>query len=110
MFINHQQMPESDLTLYKIALVREEILAEIAADIKLIRDRAGLPELAAPTLAQILNERELELAFEGQGIWDAKRLKLSVDGRSWDDPKLTFPMPLRERNINGGLDQNPGYN
>ncbi|MCA0381048.1 MAG: RagB/SusD family nutrient uptake outer membrane protein [Bacteroidetes bacterium] len=84
--------------------------ATVAADIKLIRDRAGLPELAAPTLAQILNERELELAFEGQGIWDAKRLKLSVDGRSWDDPKLTFPMPLRERNINGGLDQNPGYN
>jgi ribonuclease-3 len=35
LFINHQQMPESDLTLYKIALVREEILAEIAADIKL---------------------------------------------------------------------------
>ena len=35
LFINHQQMPESDLTLYKIALVREEILAEIAKDIKL---------------------------------------------------------------------------
>ena len=35
LFINHQQMPESELTLYKIALVREEILAEIAKDIKL---------------------------------------------------------------------------
>ena len=35
LFINHQQMPESELTLYKIALVREEILAEIARDIKL---------------------------------------------------------------------------
>ena len=35
LFINHQQMAESDLTLYKIALVREEILAEIAKDIKL---------------------------------------------------------------------------
>ena len=35
LFINHQDMPESDLTLYKIALVREEILAEIAKDIKL---------------------------------------------------------------------------
>ena len=35
LFINHQEMPESDLTLYKIALVREEILAEIAKDIKL---------------------------------------------------------------------------
>lgn len=35
LFINHQEMPESELTLYKIALVREEILAEIAKDIKL---------------------------------------------------------------------------
>ena len=35
LFINHQQMPESELTLYKIALVREEILAEIAKDINL---------------------------------------------------------------------------
>lgn len=35
LFINHQKMAESDLTLYKIALVREEILAEIAKDIKL---------------------------------------------------------------------------
>ena len=35
LFVNHQEMAESDLTLYKIALVREEILAEIARDIKL---------------------------------------------------------------------------
>lgn len=35
LFINHPEMPESELTLYKIALVREEILAEIAKDIKL---------------------------------------------------------------------------
>jgi len=35
LFLNHQEMAESDLTLYKIALVREEILAEIAKDIKL---------------------------------------------------------------------------
>lgn len=35
LFVNHQEMTESDLTLYKIALVREEILAEIAKDIKL---------------------------------------------------------------------------
>ena len=35
LFINHQEMTEADLTLYKIALVREEILAEIAKDIRL---------------------------------------------------------------------------
>lgn len=35
LFLNHPGMPESDMTLYKIALVREEILAEIAKDINL---------------------------------------------------------------------------
>jgi ribonuclease III len=35
LFLNHPEMAESDLTLYKIALVREEILAEIAKDIQL---------------------------------------------------------------------------
>ncbi len=81
-----------------------------AADIKRIRDRAALPEIAAPTLDQILKERELELAFEGQAAWDAKRLKLTTDGLAWDAPKMTFPIPLRERNINPELAQNPGYN
>ncbi len=35
LFLNHPEMAESDLTLYKIALVREEILSEIAKDIQL---------------------------------------------------------------------------
>jgi len=35
LFLNHPEMPESELTLYKIALVREEILAEVANDINL---------------------------------------------------------------------------
>jgi starch-binding outer membrane protein, SusD/RagB family len=80
-----------------------------AADLNRIRNRAGLGNIAAPTLAQILNDRELELAFEGQGLWDAKRLRLTVDGKAWDDPKMTFPIPQAERNINPNLVQNPGY-
>lgn len=35
LFLNNPTMPESELTLYKIALVREEILAEVARDIHL---------------------------------------------------------------------------
>ncbi len=35
LFLDNPDMPESELTLYKIALVREEILAEVARDIKL---------------------------------------------------------------------------
>jgi hypothetical protein len=79
------------------------------ADLNRIRSRAGLTPLAGATLQQILDERELELAFEGQGIWDAKRLRLTVDGKAWNDSKLTFPIPQRERNVNPGLEQNPDY-
>jgi len=35
LFLKHPEMPESDLTLYKIALVREENLAQVARDIGL---------------------------------------------------------------------------
>ena len=35
LFLDNPHMPESELTLYKIALVREEILAEVARDIHL---------------------------------------------------------------------------
>jgi len=83
--------------------------ATVSADLHQTRSRAGLSLLSAPTLQNILNERELELAFEGQGAWDAKRLKLSIDGKVYDDAKLTFPIPLREMNVNKNLKQNPGY-
>lgn len=78
-------------------------------DVNRTRNRAGLPSLTNATLQQILDERELELAFEGQGLWDAKRLRLTVDGKAWNDNKMTFPMPLREMNVNPNLAQNPGY-
>lgn len=84
--------------------------ATVASDLHQTRGRAGLVLIAAPTLQQILDERELELAFEGQGLWDAKRLRLTVDGNAWNSDKMTFPIPLRERNVNPNLAQNPGYN
>jgi len=83
--------------------------ATVDADVNRTRNRAGLSSLVGATLQQILDERELELAFEGQGLWDAKRLRLTVDGKAWNDNKMTFPIPQRERNNNPNLDQNPGY-
>ena len=35
LFVDHPEMDESDMTLYKIALVREETLADVARNIKL---------------------------------------------------------------------------
>ncbi len=84
--------------------------ATVDTDLARTRIRAGLTTpIVAATLQQILDERELELAFEGQGLWDAKRLRLTIDGKAWNDDKLTFPIPLREKNVNPGLEQNPGY-
>lgn len=83
--------------------------ASVDGDLNRIRSRAGLTPVIGATLQQILDERELELAFEGQGLWDAKRLRQTIDGKTWNDDKLTFPMPLREKNINPNLEQNPGY-
>jgi dsRNA-specific ribonuclease len=35
LFIDHPEMDEADMSLYKIALVREETLADVARNIKL---------------------------------------------------------------------------
>jgi hypothetical protein len=78
-------------------------------DINLIRVRAGLPTLTAVTLPIITKERSLELAFEGHGLIDAKRLKTSVGTLAWNSPKLIFPIPQREMDANKNLVQNEGY-
>jgi tetratricopeptide (TPR) repeat protein len=83
-----------------------------ANDLSKIRNpvRANLPVIAAPTLAQVLNERFLELAFEGARIHDLKRLQLPTGTFAWNDPKLVFPIPQREVDASTGiLIQNPGY-
>lgn len=82
-------------------------------DINDIRGRAKLGTLGAVDLAIILKERHLELAHEGQRIHDVKRLKGSVTQGAttyaFDDERLVFPIPQRDRNVNKALTQNPGY-
>jgi hypothetical protein len=80
-------------------------------DVNRIRTRAGLPALTAGelTLARILRERKLELAFEGQALHDIKRLQGTVGGLPWNSPKLVFPIPEREIIANPNLTQNEGY-
>jgi tetratricopeptide (TPR) repeat protein len=85
------------------------------ADINLLRDRAQLAPLTTLTLAAILKERRLELAFEGFALGDLKRtMQSTVDpltGSSipWNSTRLVFPIPLREINANTSLVQNAGY-
>lgn len=79
------------------------------SDVNAIRTRAGLPALAAVTLADILKERRLELAFEGQFLPDVKRTQTAVGALAWNSPKLIMPIPQREMDVNKKLVQNEGY-
>tara|TARA_R110001592_G_scaffold363383_1_gene686736 strand:+ start:89424 stop:90806 length:1383 start_codon:yes stop_codon:yes gene_type:complete len=85
-------------------------------DINRIRKRVSLLEKSNINLEDILKERKLELAHEGHILHDLKRTKVAiVDNNnpelsySFDNPKLIFPIPLRELSANIKLIQNPGY-
>lgn len=81
-----------------------------AQDVSRTRQRAGLSAVGAVTLADILAERKLELAHEGQGVHDLKRLKQSADGFTYDANEMVFPIPQREVDASRGvITQNPGY-
>jgi starch-binding outer membrane protein, SusD/RagB family len=78
-------------------------------DINVIRERAGLNPLAAVTIADIMLERRRELAFEGHLIHDIKRTRANVGNLPFNSPKLVFPIPQRETDVNPNLVQNAGY-
>jgi hypothetical protein len=81
-----------------------------------------------PLLDEILKERRLELAFEGDRFWDLKRrnapvIRDATKGEKADgtgtpfvfttlaagDPKFQLPYPQSEINFNKSMTQNPGY-
>jgi len=83
-----------------------------------IRERAGLVALDPTTINTqelvrdaILNERRLELAFEGQRWFDLVRTG-TVDaamGESVDPNYYVFPIPNSEVLVSDDIIQNPGY-
>ncbi|NOU59542.1 RagB/SusD family nutrient uptake outer membrane protein [Marinifilum sp. JC070] len=86
-------------------------------DINLLRSRAGLADLSALSLDDILDERRKELCFEGHRRMDLLRNELGL--RPSGDPnfadaafganKTIWPIPTRERDLNPLFTQNPGY-
>ncbi|MEL6255662.1 MAG: RagB/SusD family nutrient uptake outer membrane protein [Bacteroidota bacterium] len=82
-----------------------------AEDINLVRSRVGLSEIipANLDLDRILQERKLELMFEGHLLRDRKRNEISIGGLAFDADALVYPIPQREMDVNGQLVQNPGY-
>lgn len=83
--------------------------ADPVDDVNMIRERAELDPLASiADVETILNERYLELAFEGSRLHDIKRTR-STSTVEWNDPKLIFPIPQREIDTNTKLNQNDAY-
>ncbi|MBN8836316.1 MAG: RagB/SusD family nutrient uptake outer membrane protein [Sphingobacteriia bacterium] len=114
------------LRLSEMYLIRAEAraqqnnLAGAAADINVIRNRAGLQGTPASTqvqlLAAVMQERFVELCFEGHRWPDLIRTGqadavLSIfKGSNWKTTDQLFPIPGVEIGNNANLNpQNPGY-
>jgi len=110
------------LRLAEMYLIRAEAnakgggtVAEVRADLKVIRERAGLNNVSAYTINQLIqaiaNERRFELAFEGHRWFDLVRTGQAVEMI----PTVTsvnqtlFPIPQVEMLSNTKMTQNPGY-
>ena len=98
-------------------------------DVNVIRTRAGIPAEGLFSTANmhgydnaadvVMDERRLELAFEGHRMFDVYRNKLNMDRRYpgahpwkivyWDkEPHIQYPIPNNEWTVSG-IQQNPGY-
>jgi tetratricopeptide (TPR) repeat protein len=78
-------------------------------DINVVRSARSADLISDATGLDFVDERFRELAFEGDRVWTRKRLKLQIDGLSYDDPMLVLPIPQREMDVNKNLVQNAGY-
>ncbi len=103
--------------------------AQALADVNVIRTRAGLTgkELFATdgmhgysdVLNVVLDERRLELAFEGFRTFDIYRNQKNMDRRfsgvqPWEivkytDNRIQYPIPFNEIMANPGVEQSKGY-
>lgn len=105
---------------------RSTAVAAAANSFNLVRERAGLDPIAAPTFDDLMYERKMELAFEGgDRHFDLVRWGLAAEvynaipaegtykpARTFVAPKHNLlPYPQQEiDNSNGTITQNPGYN
>jgi hypothetical protein len=117
------------MRLGEIKLLHAEALActgDLAGATKLvneIRTRAGIKPINQPAneydmVSAILDERRLELAFEGHRLYDRIRNQKDIDRKfpgahpwevvSYDDNRLQYPIPNNEWTVSG-IQQNDGY-
>lgn len=115
------------IRLAELYLIRAEAKAQLgdingaAADLNMIRKRAGLPNTTANTktamLAAIQHERQTEMFCEwGARFIDLKRYNKATEvlgkldyKQPWSPDYLLLPIPKADLISNSALTQNPGY-
>lgn len=110
------------LRLAEMYLIRAEANARLGAadqvvrdDLDILRNRAGLLDLPvtvagqAALLAAVLQERRVELAFEGHRFFDLRRHGVAETVLGIPASRLLLPIPQGELDVNENLTQNPGY-
>ena len=108
------------------AYARSGKTAEALDDVNAIRTRAGIPNYSVGDLQGyenvidvVMDERRLELAWEGHRHFDMCRNKLPMDRRyagaqpykivdPVTEPHIIYPIPNNEWTVSG-IQQNPGY-
>jgi len=106
------------IRLAELFLTRSECRAQQGnaagsiADVNVVRQRAGLKDLAATLtgnslLNAVRRERNIELAFEGDIFLERKRQRRNLKQRPWNDAALIFKIPDIEMNANTLCVQNP---
>lgn len=96
--------------------------ANLLDQLRANRFTANIP-VSSGTLDDVLAERRLEFAFEGQRMFDLRRNKLGVDLIDAEgnprkptsfvparDTQFYFPVPQNEMNVNSNMTQINGYN
>lgn len=88
--------------------------AAAATFLNQVRSRAGLADIATPTLQDILDERGFELNMEGHRRQDMIRFGTYLNPHGFvtqgQDYMKLFPIPSAVLTVNPKLKQNPGYN
>lgn len=117
------RMPDNDIVLYRYAdvlLMKSEAKVRNGEsgdeEMNAVRSRVGMPSLSA-TLDNLLNERLLELVWEGWRRQDMIRFgtyckQYDIHIPSEADKKgytTVFPIPEKAHELNPNLKQNPGY-
>ena len=117
----------------EIVLNRAEANAKLGntaaalADVDAIRTRAGIPAAGmfsgnmhgyTDVLDIVLDERRMELAWEGHRMFDVYRNRRTMDRRfpgihPWEEieytaDKIQYPIPYVETSVSH-IEQNPGY-